>query len=116
MTNDANSYAKFIIENDYKVDDIRDIIQVGDLFKHIWPYSMEDGTTIDEYYQVFGVTKKSVKLAKVEVPANYDFSKKELLEPYTYSMYDKTYFNKKVHHSVFGTYIRDGKTGYQLVK
>ena len=98
------------------VDDIREIIHVGDLFKHTWPSSMEDGTTIDAYYQVFGVTKKSVKVAKVEVPDDYDFSKKELLEPYTYSYYDKTYCNKKVHHSMFGTYIHDGQTSYSLVK
>ena len=99
------------------VDDIREIVHVGDLFKHTFPSSMEDGTTIDAYYQVFGVTKKSVKVAKVEVPANYDFSKKELLEPYTYSYYDKTYSNKKVKQSVFGdTYIIMSQTCYDLVK
>lgn len=100
-----------------EVDDIREIIHVGDLFKTTWPSSMEDGTTIDDYYQVFGVTKKSVKVAKVNVPDDYDFSKKELLEPYTYSMYDKTYYNKKVHQCKFiGTYIRMGQTSYHLVK
>ena len=97
-----------------EIDDIREIVHVGDLFKHTWPSSMEDGTTIDAYYQVFGVTKKCVKVAKVDVPDDYDFSKKELLEPY--AMYIKTYYNKKVHHSKFGTYIIDGQTGYHLVK
>lgn len=105
-------------------DDISEIIQVGDLFKHTWPSSMEDGTTFDTYYQVFGVTKKSVKVAKVEVPANYDFSKNELLKPKTQYAYnptinafgEKTYFTKKIRHSIFGTYIRDGQTCYDLVK
>lgn len=106
------------------VDDIREIIHVGDLFKHTWPSSMEDGTTFDTYYQVFGVTKKSVKVAEVNVPANYDFAKKELLEPKTQYAYnialnafgEKTYFTKKVRQSIFGTYIRDGQTCYHLVK
>ena len=100
-----------------EVDDIREIIHVGDLFKHTWPSPMEDGTTFDTYYQVFGVTKKSVKVAKVEVPANYDFSKKELLEPYSGRYDGKIYLNKKVYHSkLFGTDIRDGLTCYNLVK
>ena len=99
-----------------EVDDIREIINVGDLFKHTWPSPMEDGTTFDTYYQVFGVTKKCVKVAKVEVPANYDFSKKELLEPYTYSYYDKTYCNKKVQCKFNDIYICDGQTCYDLVK
>ena len=100
-----------------EIDDISEIIHVGDLFKHTWPSSMEDGTTIDAYIQVFGVTKKRVKVAKVEVPTDYDFSKKELLEPYAFSDYDKTYYNKKVNHNKFlGTYIRMGQTCYDLVK
>ena len=108
-----------------EIDDIREIIHVGDLFKHTFPSSMEDGTTIDAYIQVFGVTKKRAKVAEVKVPANYDFSKKELLEPqermffnmYKGSFYGKTYYNKKVNHNKFlGTYIRIDQTYYDLVK
>ena len=93
-----------------KVDDISEIIQVGDLFKHTWPSSMEDGTTFDTYYQVFAVTKKSVKVAEVNVPKKYDFTKKKLLKHST------AIISKKVHHSIFGTYIRDGQTCYNLAK
>ena len=100
-----------------EVDDIREIIHVGDLFMTTWDSPMEDGTTIDTYYQVFGVTKKRAKVARVKVPANYDFSKKELLEPYSDRYDGKIYLNKKVYHSkLFGTDIRIGQTGYWLVK
>ena len=106
-----------LIKMKNEVDDIREIINVGDLFKTTFPSSMEDGTTIDVYYQVFGVTKKCVKVARVDVPANYDFSKKELLEPYSDRYDGKIYLNKKVYHSkLVGTDIRDGQTGYWLVK
>lgn len=59
-----------------EVDDIREIIHVGDLFAH--KFNIGDGDKV-QYVQVIEVMKNKVKVDYVDVPYNYDFSKKELL-------------------------------------
>ena len=88
-----------------EVDDIREIIHVGDLFGLIRNIRMKDGTIANKCFQVFGLTKKSVKLMHVDVPDNYDFSKKELLEPIleSDSRFYKPFITKKVHIEKDGT-------------
>lgn len=88
-----------------KVDDIREIIQVGDFFGLIRPVRMKDGTISNRCFQVYGVTKKSVKLMHVDVPDDYDFSKKELLKPIltSDSRFYTPFFTKKVHIERDGT-------------
>lgn len=60
------------------VDDISEIIHVGDLFSQ----TFDIGTGyVTHYLQVIKVMKDKVEVTDVDVPDNYDFSKKELLEP-----------------------------------
>lgn len=87
------------------VDDIHEIVHVGDLFGLIKPVRMKDGTIANRCFQVYGVTKKSVKLMHVDVPDNYDFSKKELLKPIltSDSRFYMPFVTKKVHIERDGT-------------
>lgn len=59
-----------------EVDDIHEIIHVGDLFAH--KFNIGDGDKV-QYVQVIEVMKNKVNVDHVDVPDNYDFSKKELL-------------------------------------
>lgn len=80
------------------IGDISEIIHVGDFFTHSESTCIEDGYTINVYYQVFRVDKKnkSVLVAEVYVPDNYDFSQNLLLPPSTERTRRKQFFYKKV--------------------
>ena len=78
------------------IGDISEIIHVGDFFTHSESSSIEDGYTLNVYYQVFGVTKKCVLVAEVYVPDNYDFSQNLILQPSTARSRKKQFFYKKV--------------------
>ena len=80
------------------IGDISEIIHVGDFFTHSESSSIEDGYTLNVYYQVFRVDKKkkSVLVAEVYVPDNYDFSQNLILQPSTARSRKKPFFYKKV--------------------
>ena len=79
------------------IGDISEIIHVGDFFTHSESTSIDDGYTIDVYYQVFRVDKKnkSVLVAEVYVPDNYDFSQIYFFNTSIVSS-NKPFFYKKV--------------------